>query len=166
MYLEDEWTRVFDVGKSFDGEVLTFENYRKIEDAYVSIILSFGSESGFDMLIVTYLETQQLSQNLKTQAKNLKTQAKNLQDIAFNSKLIRKEMALSGDALADVCRLVLREIFWCKLEFGSDFYIHFGWDYYMYVGSSVFCKKSIAYAKQQGLFVEEKESPYSCRDEA
>jgi len=68
--------------------------------------------------------------------------------------------------LADVCRLVLREILWCKLESTNGFYIHFGYDYYMYVGSPVSSQRAIDYGKQNGLYVEEMESPYLTAGEA
>jgi hypothetical protein len=61
-YLKDEWTSLSDVGKSFDGVGLTFEEYRKIEDAYVSTALSFMYEAGLDALTVTYLETNRVSE--------------------------------------------------------------------------------------------------------
>ena len=149
-YLKDEWTSVSDVGKSFDGEVFTFEEYRKVEDAYVSTALNFVSEAGLDVLTISYLETHQVSE----------AKAEDLRDITFDPKLARKGMVLSRKAMADVCRLVLREIFWCKIESENGFYIHFGYDYYMYVGSPVFSEKSIAYGRQHGLFVEETEPPY------
>jgi hypothetical protein len=75
-------------------------------------------------------------------------------------------MRLSGGALGDVCRLVLREILWCKLESENGFYIHFGYDYYMYIGGPAPSENSIAYGRQQGLFVEEMESPYLDASEA
>ena len=149
-YLKDEWTSVSDVGKSFDGAVLTFKEYREIEDTYVSTALSFVSEAGLDRLTITYLETHRVSE----------ARAEDLQDIAFDPKLARKGMALSGEDLADVCRLVLREIFWCKLEAESGFYIHFGYDYYLYIGSPVASEKAIGCGKRQELFVEEVASPY------
>ena len=155
-YLKDEWTSVSDVGKSFDGAVLTFEEYRKIEDAYVSTALSFISEAGLDALTVTYLESNRVSE----------ARAEDLRGIDFDPKLARRGMPLSGGALGDVCRLVLREILWCKLESESGFYLHFGYDYYMYVGSPVPSEKSIAYGSQQSLFVEERESPYLDAGEA
>lgn len=150
-YLKDEWTSVSDIGKSFDGEVLTFEEYRRIEVAYVSTALSFVSEARHDALRITYLETYGVSE----------VRAEDLWDIAFDPKLAEKGMLLSGEALADVCRLVLREILWCKLESDKGFYIHFGYDYYMHVSSPVSSEKSIAYGMQQGLFIEVMESPYS-----
>jgi len=149
-YLKDEWTSVSDVGKSFDGAVLTFEEYRKIEDAYVSTAMSFVSEAGLDSLTITYLETRGVSES----------RAEGLRDIAFDRKLAKKGMTLSREAVADVCRLVLRETLWCTLESEGGFYIHFGYDYYMYLGSPAPSEQAIAYGGRQGLFVEDMASPY------
>lgn len=155
-YLKDEWTSVSDVGKSFDGVALTFNEYRKIEDAYVSTALRFVSEASLDALTISYLETHRVSE----------ARPEDLQGIAIDPKRARKGMALSGEALDDICRLVLREIFWCKLESESGFYIHFGYDYYMYIGSPVPSEKAIAYGGRQGLFIEEMASPYLDAGEA
>lgn len=155
-YLKDEWTSLSDVGKSFDWEVLTFEAYRKIEDAYVSTALSFVSEAGLDGLTITHLETKRVSG----------ARAEDLWGIAFDPKLARTGAVISVEALDDVCRLALREVLWCKLESGDGFYIHFGYDYYMYVGGRVPSERSIAHGRRQGLFVEEMESPYLNTGEA
>lgn len=155
-YLRDEWTSLSDVGKSFNGIELTYEEYRNIEDAYVSTALSFVSEAGLDALTVTYLETHGVSA----------ARTEDLRGIDFDPKVARRGMRLSGGALADVCRLVLREILWCKLGSENGFYTHFGYDYYMYIGSPTPSETSIAYGRQQGLFVEEMESPYLDAGEA
>jgi hypothetical protein len=155
-YLKGEWTSVSDVGKSFNGVALTSEEYRKIEDAYVSTVLSFISEAGLDALTVTYLEAHRVSE----------ARPEDLRDIAFDPKLVRAGMSLSHEALDDVCRLVLREILWCKLESESGFYLHFGYDYYMYIGSPVPSEKAVAHGRQRGLFVEEMASPYLDAGEA
>ena len=155
-YLRGEWTSLSDVGKPFDGVELTFEEYRKIEDAYVSTALSFVSEARLDALTVTYLETYGASE----------ARVEDLRGIDFDPKVARQGMLLSGGSLGDVCRLVLREILWCKLESESGFYIHFGYDYYMYIGSPAPSEESIAYGRQQGLFIEEMESSYLDAGEA
>ncbi len=154
-YLKDEWTSVSDVGAIYDGDAFTYEAYRKVEDAYVSTALKFVSEACLDSLTITYLEPAHV----------LKERVKDLRDIAFDAERAKKGMSLSGEALDNVCRLVLREIFWCKLE-SERAYIHFGYDYYMYIGSPVRSEKAIAYGKQEGLFIEEMESPYLSAGEA
>jgi hypothetical protein len=47
----------------------------------------------------------------------------------------------------------------------DKFFVHFGWDYYMYIGSSVNCPSLIKIAKDNGLFVEEVRSPYYFSEE-
>ena len=54
---------------------------------------------------------------------------------------------------------ILREEFWCRLE-GEGCFLHFGHDYYMYVGVPVPCPESQKLASRLGLFVEEFASPY------
>ena len=156
VYLRDEWTSISDVGRSFDGVELTFDEYCKVEDAYVSTILSFISEASLDALTVTDLETYGVSE----------ARAEDLRGIDCDPNAVRQRMLLSGGSIGDVCRLVLREVLWCKLESEGGFYIHFGYDYYMYIGSPVLSEQSIAYGRQQGLLVEDMESPYLDAGEA
>ena len=40
----------------------------------------------------------------------------------------------------------------CSLEFAGKFYVDFGWDYYMYVGTSSEPAASLEHVKKQGLF--------------
>lgn len=149
-YLKDEWTSISDVGKSFDGKILTVEEYLKVEDAYVSTALKFFSESGIKFLQISYVEKRNL-QNVEKHLYN---------DISFNPKYVRKKLLVSGRDLEDICRLVLREIIWCRIETEGNFYIHFGYDYYMYIGSSIASKKTIKFGEKRGLFIEEMMSPY------
>jgi len=155
-YLKDEWTSVSDVGKSFGGEVLTVEQYCKIENAYVATALRFFKEAGLESLKVTSLE-QHNSPGVANSS---------LADIPFDPSLVEESMNVSGEALESICRLVLREAIWCRLESEEGFHIHFGFDYYMYVGSPVSSENSGVYGHQQGLFIEAMPSPYLSAAEA
>lgn len=148
-YQKDEWISFSDIGLSFDGEELTFEEYQKVEDAYVFTALRFLSAANLKSLKVTSLET-----NAPKVKKSL------LADIPYNPKLIKNKMDVSDKVLESICRLVLRNVIWCRLVSVSDFYIHFGWDYYMYVGSNVCSEEAISFGKAQNLFIEEMISPY------
>jgi hypothetical protein len=138
------------VGKSFGGKFLTFDEYREIENAYVVSALRFLAEAGLDSLKVTSLEKRNLSG----------VEEWCLADVPFNPNLVEEGMNASGGVLESVCRLVLREAIWCRLESEEGFHIHFGWDYYMYVGSPAPSEKSMLYGRQQGLFIEAMPSPY------
>jgi len=49
---------------------------------------------------------------------------------------------------------------WCKLSNGNSF-VHFGYDYYMYVGGIKELKAAeLAIINKNGLFVEKMKSPY------
>ena len=60
----------------------------------------------------------------------------------------------------DFARLALREEAWGKLVVPGKAYVHFGYDYYMYIGVPSKCDRSIAIARDRGLFVERVRSPY------
>jgi hypothetical protein len=149
-YLKDEWTSIADIGRIYDGHEFTADSYRIVEDAYVATALEFLAEAGCNGLKITYLEPPRL----------LDQSAKYLQDIVLDPRAVSRYSIVTGAELNDLCRMVLREILWCKLESENGFYLHFGYDYYMYVGSPCFSEKSIAYGRQQNLFIEEMESPY------
>jgi hypothetical protein len=68
--------------------------------------------------------------------------------------------SLSLIEIDEVVRHVLREKFWCRLD-GVGAFIHFGYDYYMYIGVPVTCIGAITLARQLGLFVEPFQSPYT-----
>ena len=38
VYLRDEWSSVYDIGKSFDGKVLSITDYLSVENAYLQAI--------------------------------------------------------------------------------------------------------------------------------
>ena len=70
---------------------------------------------------------------------------------------------INQQQVTDMCRLVLREYVWTKLSYDSKMYVHFGYDYYMYIGSLLPCKETIRSITNQGLFVKKFKSPY-CND--
>lgn len=148
-YQKDEWIMFSQIGVSFDDKELTFKEYKRVEDSYVLTALRFLSEAGLKSLKITSLETNK--PNVKQSL---------LADIPYNPKLVKNEIDVSEKDLESICRLILREVIWCRLESDSDFYIHFGWDYYMYVGSNVYSQDAISFGRAQNLFIEEMMSPY------
>jgi hypothetical protein len=143
---------ISDVGKNFSGRILTFEEYLSVENKYISSALHFFNETNLKNLSVVGLEQKQ-------------DQKRNVEDVRFSGidyekKNLREGVAIDVSNLPQLCRLVLREIIWCRLKSGQDFYIHFGYDYYMYIRTSVWPDSSVNFAKELGLFVEEMESPY------
>lgn len=139
-FLEIEWTAFSDVGNTFAGQVLSEQVYYQVEEAYVSTALAFLKEAGIDKLSLTSLENHQKHREPGID--------------------IRPGQIYGLKELETLFRLVLREKLWCKFEIPNRAYVHFGWDYYMYVGVPGECPASSAQAKKLGLFVEPMDSPY------
>ena len=57
-----------------------------------------------------------------------------------------------------IVRMCLRESIWCKLQGDIGAYVHFGYDYYMYIGCSD-CDSSLTWPTH-GVFTENMPSPY------
>jgi hypothetical protein len=140
-YRRNEWTSVADVGRAFDGVVLTREEYDCVESAYVESALAFVRESGVSNLNIAGLETHR----------------------GFPFRY-QEGTRLFLDEAGEVLRRVLREEVWCRLEAPAAF-VHVGYDYYMYVGVARLTPLADQLARRLGLVVEPFKSPYRHNDE-
>lgn len=152
-FMGEEWTSFYDVGETFDGEVLTLERYVEVENSYVSAVLKFVRECDVSLLRVCELEIPDVHINNVVEL--------DLGPFFDINNLIEGYEICDEVALDAVVRLMLREFLWCKLEFYNQFFIHFGSDYYMYIGANCTPCDAIKYAKNDGLYVEEISSPYN-----
>jgi len=135
-YTRDEWTSISDIGRTYQGVVLTPANYRWVEDAYAGTVVAFMREAGVSSLAVVGL-----MHNPDTSPSYVNGASLGLNEV--------------GEAV----RMMLREELWCQLE-GADSFVHVGYDYYMYVGMPAACPKATTLAEKSGLFVEPFSSPY------
>ena len=134
-YMKPEWTSMSDIGSSFDGVTLRKQDYLSTESAYIESVMRFISEDQISALRAVGVENRK--EALTPDEGHL--------------------IAASG--LPEIIRSILREEFWCRLEI-DDRFIHFGYDYYVYIGVKSRCEASIRSAHTHGLFVEPFASPY------
>ena len=132
-YSREEWTSYSDV-----GEIVSKEEYEKVENSYIESALNFLEEQNISKITITYLENQQ---NYKEPSVALEAGAE-----------------LNANQLKDVLKSIFREKYWAKLENNNSF-IHIGWDYYMYIGVPNEPQSGRKFAESKGLFVEEYQSP-------
>lgn len=140
-YLKNEWTSYYDIGKIFANGQLTQEEYLDVERKYIQAATSFMKCMNVKNLKIVSLEKRTLTKEDDAHFENTTKGYTKL----HNGQLLDKEM------VKIVSQLALREIIWCKLE-SSIMYIHFGYDYYMYVGSKNSCENTVAEIKKSGLF--------------
>ncbi len=150
-YQKNEWTSFSDIGNTFDGVILTPEKYLCTEDAYVETISLFMDCLNVDSLIIRNLEKH----NAPKKDHFYSPEMVKVYNAIENNKIVDKQTILM------VARLCLRENMWCRLE-ADRMFVHFGYDYYMYVGSKNQPKNVIRKIEKLELFVEEIEfSPHS-----
>jgi hypothetical protein len=135
-YLVDEWTQFSEIGQTFRGAVLSEDEYLKVEQAYISSANAFLQEGGLNSMTVKGMENHK----------------------GISLEFIEGSV-LPLERISDVIRQILREEFWCRLECRGGF-LHFGWDYYMYVGVPHRCPEAELLAERLGLYPEEFSSPY------
>ena len=150
-YLDkEEWTSYFDINNTISNKAYTYQQYLSIEDAYIVSIIMFMKCNKVKTLCVVALEkSHTLLEDDSYASKEMKQ--------AYET--IKNGAACDISTIAIIARLILRERIWCKFEAKSMF-VHFGWDYYMYISSARACNQSIQKIKALGLYVEEYASPY------
>lgn len=143
----ETWTSVSDIGRTFAGRALDSEEYLATEDAYVEALRLFMEKCSVDSLTVADPEwygDSEASTMLPVAAR-------------IESVIPKQGQVLSGQALSNIVRLILREILWCRLEHPSGFFAHFGYDFYMYIGAKELSDPPTVPAT---VFVEPYTSPY------
>ena len=68
--------------------------------------------------------------------------------------------AVTVQEVRELAKLTFKNAIWCKLGYKKQFFVHFGYDYYMYIGASEECTKAKEVVKETGLFIEDFKSPY------
>jgi len=135
-FMAEDWTSISDIGKAFNGQILVRAEYDRVENAYLDSIGAFLTDSRIDTLTIDKLE--------------------------FHSKKFGFKVGqqLGPNEIRQISRLALQEELWCQLRNPRRAYLHFGYDYYVYIGVSRPCPSAIDHAHSLGLFVEPFWSPH------
>lgn len=129
-FLGDDWISLSDVGDTFDGEVLTLDRYLEVEAQHLRVVAAFLDETAVDSTIVRGAES-------------------------YDAGCWPEEgQRLSRLETVDLVRELLRERGFCRLEAERSVYLHVGYDYYLYLGGEVPCKRTLRVAARAGLFAE------------
>lgn len=151
-FLDDsEWTSISDIGKAICNN-LSYEEYERIESAYVAAVILILDEKAIPNLRIVGLESYNTIKGFDEFKKD--GRLRNI-DVAFNSEIAPLENGtiLSRVEIQKMTRLILRETIWMYLC-NADFKITFGYDYYMYVDCAELADSTIKRIEGMGLFVE------------
>lgn len=134
VYTKNEWTSISDIGQLFENNILTMNEYLKTENSYVNFYRNILAD-----LFIHQMQIIDLELRKKAEWKN--------------------NQYLMGEEIFVFIRQCLREECWAKLITEST-YIHFGYDYYTYMGTNIEFDKIESIARKYGLFAEICRSPY------
>jgi len=149
-YENDEWTSISDIGKTFEGKMLSLESYKLCENAYIESIHLVMKANNVTSLKIQALEKRYTHDYPDMQEKYSKSYIESLKE---------GEIICYAD-IDFLVRLILREMVWCKLIVKQSMFVHFGYDYYMYIGSKEKLVNEIEEMIRLGLFPVEMQSPY------
>ena len=135
VYMADEWTSFSDIGKVFGDTILSQDDYLKTEQAYIDCCIELIEKAKISKLYIKQAEYY-------------------TENVRFSSSISNTQ------EIHQVITACLREQCWLKLT-SKDFFIHFGYDYYMYIGSSLPTESVIEAATHHGLYCEQYSSPYN-----
>ena len=148
--LIEDWIGPSQIGETINGKEFTLDEYLQVEAAYINSVIKFMEDSNVDSLRILQLECNRLEEE----------KISPLYEKEFEKLILKEDAVLNQDEIRLICKMVLRNFLWCNLYSKDRFFVHFGWDYYMYIGSDVDCLKAINFATNNGLFVERYTSPY------
>lgn len=138
-YVVDDWTSFSDIGKRFDKTELTYEKYLEIETAYIECCIDLLSKARIRILSIEQAE-------------------------CYSEDVLLPASVSDISEIRHLIAACLREQCWFKLT-GKDFFIHFGYDYYMYIGSMLPAATVEETAIRYGLFCELCPSPYNASEQ-
>ncbi|MCG7379134.1 hypothetical protein MH215_19140 [Paenibacillus sp. ACRSA] len=147
----DEWTCPSEIGKVIQGNIFTLEQYLLVEEAYIDTIMVFLKEAELQTLRVIQVSDRSISQE---------DQHSVLYEQEFSQILIQEDGVYNTDEIRTICKMILRNYADCQLYAKDHFFVHCGWDYYMFIGSSHDSYQAIEFARSKNLSVEECISPY------
>jgi hypothetical protein len=92
VYVRDEWTEFSDIGRTFQGVRLTFDQYAITEAAYIAVVKALLSEANVPAMKVGFIEVGKIFPKL------------------------RNRVEVSSASIPAVVRDLLRGTYWCRLS--------------------------------------------------
>ena len=154
-YLKDEWTSSSDIGTIYEGKKFDSIEYKRVEDSYAYAVNNFLESTNTKYLTVTELQINTFRRKKTEYTKEMLNLYKN----------VKKGDLIAQKDIEIMVRLSLRENIWCMLE-SEKIRIHFGYDYYMFIGTNDFPPlELLEKIEEKKLFVERIPCSPLCSDE-
>lgn len=148
-YLYDHWTETLDVGKVLEGELVTKEEYLRVEKDYINAVLGILKDCNQEYLRLINFHKDSFRHSLEINAKEW------FHESEFEELDLYEDKKVSLEEIPSIVKLNLRSYFFTSLEIAGKFYFQFGYDFYMYVGCPKLSPARIKDLNSTSLFVDE-----------
>ncbi len=152
IYTADEWTSRCDVGKKFNGKIFTIEEYLRVEQRYISVILSIMKATKSKYMTIQYLEADK---------EYITSRIKSSKFYNIDSELLKSMPLLEENRriyilkITDIIRLSLREYIYVVLRNKEHkLQIEFGYDYYLKISCSLNLETLKNIVNREGLYLD------------
>jgi hypothetical protein len=157
-YLYDHWTDISDVGKTLEGELVTQKEYFKIEQDYINAIIEILTESKQKYLRLVSYDNDRYIDSIKDNVNEW------FHNSDFENLNIYEDKKILLSEIPTIIKLNLRGYIDTSLEIKDQFYIQFGYDFYMYSGTPNLSQETVERINSTSVFIEEFWSPYYSPD--
>jgi hypothetical protein len=149
-YLRDEWNSVGDIGHTFEGVTLDAATYLATEAAHVEAVRAFMADAKVEVLTVTDFEgpSEEDYEYLR------KLALPDSHELAQRMRQIHEGDEISGELIGQILRLLLRQVFWCRLVDSQRFVVHCSEYLYIHIGTVAPSERALARVQELGLFVD------------
>ena len=152
-FIGEDWTSFSDIGKKYNGKVLTNLQYADVEAKYTNAVTTVLHQNQVTTMIVEKLEKPFSASTLEKMLGRCNLQLTQ-SDAEFVSR-IKNGSRLNMAEIKKTVMLVLRDCFWCELlsETG-EVKIEFGYDYYVYLQGVNIDANTISSFRSKGIYIE------------
>jgi len=152
IYTTNEWTSRCDVGKKFNGKIFTIEEYLRVEQRYISVILSIMKATKSKYMTIQYLEADK--EYITSRIKSSKFY--NIDSELLKSMpLLEEKRRIYILKITDIIRLSLREYIYVVLRNKEHkLQIEFGYDYYLKISCSLNLETLKNIVNREGLYLD------------
>lgn len=152
-YIKEDWTSISDIGKIFEGNILTGEEYKSTEDKYVKAVQLIMNYMNAPFIVVSNVRKSSDDADFeKTIKKYLELYNDNyLKGTYYN---IIDNMKFSSEQIDSLIRLLLREEIGADVYYETKLKVFIGYDYLMGIHTSQLIEPIMPKIEEMGLFVE------------
>jgi hypothetical protein len=153
-YSDNDWTDISDVGNVFNGKSLSETEYIEVETDYITSVIKILQENNQDYLRLVSYNKDLFEFFINSQKKDWAY----LPNLKSSSLYEDKKIYLED--IAVLIKINLRAFIGMTLEIKDEFYVHFGWDLYMYIGCPNISTKLRDQLNSTSIYIEDSDSPY------